>query len=446
MDYLLDEDMYDNEVEYFFSLHGPRFEYMNKMMAISLGKKFGREFRAVRILNAWPGKQYDIPNYIVLNKKAYALAEELKKPVVYLPDYEDVNVEFSRSEFIAGIANELLKKQKTVYVYPFTTSFLRLPKAVFTILGPDSELASVFDNKVNQHKLFNELGLPCNYAKIYDDEQSLIEHESEIVPCYLSAAYTSGGNESGLIYDKQMLHEFLAKIRPMNKKNHFVVADIFEDLLFAPNVNALICNNGEVYILVLSDQILHGNRYLGNIFPSDVNQGQKDQIYAITKKLGVHLSGKGYRGLFGCDFLINKKGDLVVVDLNPRHQGGYACNALTLETVGISLTEIELSALFDKEVQLSQQDLNNSMHYSWGHSKMVPSEKGQVIQNEYHQGSMADTFINLGNSFVTEFYKEGSVFIDGYIGYQVHTAESRIELEENMREVRKVFDSRVLGL
>jgi hypothetical protein len=92
MDFSLDDDIYSNDITYFFSLHGPRFESMNQAMAISLSTKFGKEFRAIRILNAWPSKQYDYGNYIVLNKQSYKLAKQLKKPVVYLPDYEDVNV------------------------------------------------------------------------------------------------------------------------------------------------------------------------------------------------------------------------------------------------------------------------------------------------------------------------------------------------------------------
>ncbi|HET9174454.1 MAG TPA: hypothetical protein VFN56_04195, partial [Candidatus Saccharimonadales bacterium] len=67
MDYQLDDDVYTNDVQYFFSLHGPRFEYMNNAMAASLSKKFGEEFRPIRILNAWPSKTYASPNYIVLN-------------------------------------------------------------------------------------------------------------------------------------------------------------------------------------------------------------------------------------------------------------------------------------------------------------------------------------------------------------------------------------------
>ena len=223
--------MYINNVEYFFSLHGPRFEYMNNAMAASLSKRFGKEFRPIRILNAWPSKAYDNGNYVILNKKGKKLTKDLGKSVVYLPEYEDVNVEFKQSEAIQEIAVKLLKKQKTVFVYPFTTSFLDLLPDIFTVLGPSSKLAKKYDDKVCQTELFELLDLPRNNARVFKDEESLIANEANIIPCYLSAAYTSGGNESGLIYDTKMLHEFLARLRPVNKRSHFLVADIFEEAI-----------------------------------------------------------------------------------------------------------------------------------------------------------------------------------------------------------------------
>jgi len=446
MDCLLDQDIYTNDINYFFSLHGPRFEYMNRAMARTLSKRFGKEFRPIRILNAWPSKHYNSPNFIVLNKRAYKLAKELGKPVVFLPDYEDVNLEFSQDSFISELAKKLLKKQDTVFVYPFTTAFLDLPTATYTVLGANAELAKNLDNKINQIKLFKKLGLPSNNTRIYESESDLLEHEYDVVPSYISAAYTSGGNESGLIFSPEMLRGFLAKLRVINKKNSFLVSDIFEDIVLAPNVNALVTSDGNVFTLVLSDQILEGNRYLGNIYPSAVSNANKDKIYSITDKVGKYLASQGYRGLFGCDFLINKNDELVVVDLNPRHQGGYVCNGLALQTKGVSLTDLELSVLMDEDVQISQQDLDKYIGFAWSHSKIVPSEKGQVIKKEFHQSSIEDPFSAISRSFITGFYKKDSIFVDGYVGYQVQTANTREELEEQALRQRENFDTKVFGL
>lgn len=446
MDYLLDDDIYTNDVEYFFSLHGPRFEHMNKAMSISLSNKYGKEYRPIRILNAWPGTDYKSPNYIVLNEMGYRLAKKMKKPVVFLPDYEEVNAEFSQSSLIVEIAERLKEKQKTIFVYPFTTSFLDLPAHMFTVLGPNSELTKYLDNKINQFKLFKKLNLPCNTARIFETEQNLLAHEKEVVPCYISATYTSGGNESGLIYSSEMLHEFLEQLRPINKTSSFVVADIFENIVLAPNVNALTTSDGKVFTLVLSDQILQGNRYLGNIYPSEVSETNKKKICAITNKIGMYLADQGYRGLFGCDFLINKSGELIVVDLNPRHQGGYGCNGLYLSKQGISLTDAELSVFLDEATPVTQQEIDNHQDFAWLHRKIVPYEKGQEIHQELHKNSIEEPFDSIGSSFITEFYEQGSIFIDGYVGYQVHTAKKRDDLGPRASYYKELFDAEVFGL
>lgn len=444
MDLLLDEDIFTNDINYFFSLHGPRFEYMNNSMAASLTKRFGKKFRPIRILSAWPGKHYGKENYIVLNEKGYEYSEELGKPAVYLIDYEDVNVEFARNKTIQGIAEKLLAKQDTVFVYPFTTSFLDLPADVFTVLGPDSTLAKKYDSKISQVRLFEQLNLPRNNVKIIEDEATLLEQQAEILPCYLSAAYTSGGSESGLIYDTKMLHDFLAQLRPVNKQDRFLAADIFEDLVLAPNVSALITARGETYVLVIADQILQDNRYLGNLYPSLATKKQLELIHDITTTLGNHLAAEGYRGLFGCDFLINQRGDLVVVDLNPRHQGGYVCNGLALKQKGIRLTDIELATLQGEEVALSQNELDNELGFAWSHSKLIPDTAGWTICDEYLLNDIEKPFEVIGESFVAEFYKKGSIVIDGYIGYQVQTAHSRDQLEAKMQHAKKQYEFHVL--
>lgn len=446
MDYRLDDDIYVNDVEYFFSLHGLRFEAMNSMMARSLSQKYGKEFRAISVLNAWPSIKYDHSNYIILNEKGYNLSLELKKPVVLLPDYEDVNAEFCRSKYVRDIADHLLKKQKTIYVFPFTTAFLNLPQDTYTVLGPQESVAREFDSKANQLSLFNKLGLPCNVARVYDNETSVLEHQNEIVPCYLSATYTSGGSESGLIYSVEMLHEFLGKLRDINRPSPFIASEIFEDIVLAPNVNALITSTGDVEVLVIADQILHGNRYLGNTFPSEASAEHVQQIHEVTQTIGKYLASRQYRGLFGCDFLINKKGELVVVDLNPRHQGGYVCNALYLQTCGVDLTSIELDTILDIPVILPHDVYEASPNYAWGHSKISPSDSGQSIRKELQSGSIIDAFVSRNDSFVTEFYKKGSIFIAGYIGYQVVVRETLDEVREELATNKGNFEAQVLGV
>lgn len=168
-------------------------------------------------------------------------------------------------------------------------------------------------------------------------------------------------------------------------------------------------------------------------------------MYEITTTLGKYLASVGYKGIFGCDFLINKAGKLVVVDLNPRHQGGYACNGLAMEKIGLELTDIELATLLNVNLNLSQEKLDAYLGFAWAHSKLVPPAKDAVIRNEYQLGSFEEPFTHIGSIFMSEFYQQGSIFKAGYVGYQLQTEKDYAALRTNMLSAKEAFNSQVLG-
>ena len=427
MDYRLEKDILTNKTRYFFSLLGPRFEIMNELMADSLSRHFGCEYKPIYIFSSHPNRHFIKENYIILNEHAYDIERNLKENVVYLQEYEDLNEEFLSSPFIKKLSDQLFKKQGQVPIYSFTTSFLKVNDPRWLIIGPSPRIATYYDNKIKHYELFEKLNLPRNKARIFKNKDDLLR-KNHTFPGYITASYTSGGNESGLIYSKKMLENFLSRLRNINAKDGFLVADIFEHIVTMPNVNAIVTGKNRTYVLVISDQIMRGNRYLGNIYPSSISPKHIRQVKQITKKIGNHLSKEGYRGLFGCDFLINKNGKLVVIDLNPRRQGGYACNTLALRALGINLTDIELLCALGKvsKANLVYDDIQ--FPAVWAHSKAKPHDPGQRIVKEIKKGDMTSIFLRQGGEYRGTFYVKDSIFIDGYIGYIVATGKNREEL------------------
>src|SRR3989344_633344 len=100
MDYRLEKDILTNKTRYFFSLLGPRFETMNELMAESLSRRFGCQYKPIYIFSSHPNKYFAKENYIVLNEQAYRVESDVKENVIYLQEYEDLNEEFIRSPFI----------------------------------------------------------------------------------------------------------------------------------------------------------------------------------------------------------------------------------------------------------------------------------------------------------------------------------------------------------
>lgn len=431
MDYRLEKDILTNKTQYFFSLLGPRFETMNELMADSLSRHFGRQYKPIYIFSSHPNKYFAKENYIVLNKQAYSVENDVKENVIYLQEYEDLNQEFVQSTFIKKLADGLLKKQEQLPIYSFTTSFLKVENPRWLILGPSPKISTFYDNKAQHYELFEKLNLPRNEARIYENKNELLK-KNHTFPGYITASYTSGGNESGVIYSREMLNNFLSRLRAVNTKNRFLVASIFEHIVTMPNVNAIVTGKNKTSVLVISDQIMRGTRYLGNIYPSSISQKHIEQIKKITIKIGNYLSRKGYRGVFGCDFLINDKGKLVVIDLNPRRQGGYACNALALKSVGVNLTDIELSCALGEISKIDLAYENIQYPKVWAHSKVKPYDPGQHINREIKKGNMMRIFSEFKGNYHGMFYKKDSIFIDGYIGYIVATGNNRKDVSERV--------------
>src|SRR3972149_7693275 len=112
MDYSLVKDILTNRTRYFFSLLGPRFETMNELMADSLSRHFGHQYKPIYTFSSHPNKYFAKENYIVLNEQAYRVEDDVKESVIYLQEYEDLNQEFTHSTFIKKLADGLLKKQE----------------------------------------------------------------------------------------------------------------------------------------------------------------------------------------------------------------------------------------------------------------------------------------------------------------------------------------------
>jgi hypothetical protein len=165
----------------------------------------------------------------------------------------------------------------------------------------------------------------------------------------------------------------------------------------------------------------------------------KNQIIEVTQKIGTYLAKEGYRGLFGLDFLLNIEGELVVVDLNPRRQGGYGCNLLALNSLGIDLFELELKTTLREETPLNLPVDGANIPYVWAHSKVKPSDPGQCVRDERQFGDLETIFTSPSGQYGATFSTKGSVFIDGYTGYAAVTGQDRKqvvkELEDNISEL-----------
>lgn len=414
IEYKLDSNVFLNETNYFLTLLDGRFDLINKYLKYALEKKYGVEFNPIYVS---PNKLHDKfkkNNYIIINSQATG---ELN--TILIPEHEDLNLDVSNSRFIRKLLSLLSGKQNSIFINTFTTSFLKLEVDNVVYLGPDPHTSNYFDSKVNQRLLLNRLCLPTPKGKIYnvfDEVESLFKHK-KINDFFISAEYGSGGHEVGAIRNYLDLREFKTNIREKNLENRFVVTEILNKKK-SPNSTAIILEENIVLVLSISDQIEDGKKYLGNIYPSKVNYSTQKKLIEYTRTIGQELSKNGYRGFFGCDFVITPNDDCYIVDINPRKQGGFLCNFLMFKKIMpkgfLNLVELELNAILGEKIEYDLFPFENpEINFYWAHSKIQPTNKNSVIKDELLVNGEEECFEKIGTCFIKSFFPEGHTFING---------------------------------
>ncbi len=423
-----------NDAQYFVTFLADRFYPLNERFARAFEKRFGGVWKPIYILSGMPNELFRPENFLIVNRQHHP-------GTVCLQDYEDQNVEFSTSPKVKKMLKTLLKKQGRLFIVPFTASHLTIKMSGLTVIAPRADLAKKYDNKIEHIKLFERLGVATHRYAIFKNADDLRRHAPHLPACYLSAPFTSGGAEAGFVYGPADVEKFLTSLREVNAKGAILATRIVKDIILAPNVNAIVLGKDKVEVIAVADQVLHGNAYLGNIYPSKASKAMRAKMIEATKIVGRYLSRLGYRGLFGIDFLIDRKGGMYATDLNPRRQGGYFCNVLMSKKVDLVDLEVAV-ALGEKIPAITMKDFQCA--FAWGHSKIKPHGKARKIRKVLKNGDAEDPFHEVGAEFSAIFYEKDSVMESGSAGYYVVSGKSRstvakkTELEPE-RILKRVF-------
>lgn len=440
IEYELDPNILLNKTNYFLTLLYGRFDIINNYLKQALEKKYDIEFDPIYVLPNKLQDKFKKSNYIIINSQLKASNDNgyLK---ILIPEHEDLNLDVSNSKFIKELLL-LLKKQNNIFINTFTTSFLELDVDNIVYIGPDPFISKYFGSKINQRLLLNRLCLPTPKGKIYNDfgEVESLFKEEKMDNFFIYSEYSSGGYEVGVIRNYSDLIEFKNNIREKNLKNRFVVTEILNKKI-SPNSTAIVLDDNKVSVLSISDQIEKGTKYLGNIYPSKVNYSTQKKLIEYTRTIGQELSKEGYRGFFGCDFVITPDENCYIVDINPRKQGGFLCNFLMFKKIMpkgfLNLVELELNAILREIIEYDLSAFENpEINFYWAHSKIQPINKNSVIKSELLENGEEECFEKIGTCFIKSFFPEGYTFINGSL--LGHIIKTGINYENLLSEIFKI--------
>ncbi len=439
----LDIMSYDTKgMHFFLSVLDPRFSLANTYLSYYLESIFSCPF---------------VPIYI----RPYCTVEDDQKAInlssdfnsIFIPEHEDFNIIFSSSPVVSELCSRLFQTQGEIFLSCFSTAFLKISDSRLIPIGPKPALATKYDSRINQWALLESLDIPTPQGCIYESFEEVEEawNKGKYQSFFIYAEYSSGGFEVGKIEGKNNLERYKAHIRPKNLKNRFIVAEIL-DVWLSPNSAAIVVDKETVIVLSISDQILDGVRYIGNIYPSILADTELEKkLIDYTREIGYALAKEGFRGLFGCDFVVTKEKSYYVVDINPRKQGGYICNVLMWEKNKPKgypgLVELEFNAVIGKKIGYNFEMFENpKLSFYWAHAKIKPYKKNMIIHSEIHDNSEEDCFNTVGIHFAKSFFPKGSYFIDGsMVGYGIMSDNHYDNLLLNLSRLREYMAKKIEG-
>lgn len=271
-------------------------------------------------------------------------------PVACRPPAAAFMAAVSSNEAVHRLIARVLVNQEELYLSMFESVAEMTLDSVdgVVLLGPDKATARHYNSKTVQ---FRELaghvplvpGEICRGLRALEERTEALRH-SWPEGIFVSAAYSAAGANSAITHN---LQDVLEKFT--DPEGEYVITRYLPHQL-DPTVLAVVANGDDVYVAGVADQhIVDGNKFVGSSFPSRVSEGQAAQLHAHTVAAGRLLGRAGYRGIFGCDYLVDNHGGIWFLEINARKQGTTFEFCCTLEhnlpSGAANLLELEYHAV-----------------------------------------------------------------------------------------------------
>jgi len=297
----------------------------------------------------------------------------------------------SASATVRSLIAAILENQPELYLSLFESVVEMTLDAIkgVSILGPDKAIARHWNSKLVQ---FSELTkvVPMVEGEICRGLPALLTRTAVLRDSwpdgiFVSAAYSAAGINSAVTRSQdEVRRRFTAA-----DSDYLITRYIPHDL--DPTVLAVVANADDVYIAGIADQhIVDGNRFVGSSFPSQVTADQAALLRTYTIAAGRALGSAGYRGIFGCDYLIDHQGGIWFLEVNARKQGTTFEFCCTLEqnlpAGAPSLLELECHAVLHGRFPpgtVAMDDNRRQLHWETYNHKVAAAVRtsGYIPQN-----------------------------------------------------------------
>lgn len=251
---------------------------------------------------------------------------------------------------VLDIIERILTQQSELFLFMFESlpemTLDRLPN-VF-LLGPEKTLARKLNNKAFQFELLQDkipvvdFRICASLAELMDISASLYRTWSDGI--FISRPYSAAGAASAITRCRQDIKEKFGDRDSAFLLSRYMVHD------HDPTVLAVVASPNDVYIAGVADQCIEGgNRFVGSTWPSRLPRKKLEELYQYTREVGRVIGKLGYRGIFGCDYIVDRDEQVKFIEINARKQGTTLefCHSLAqiLPVGSPSLPELEYCAV-----------------------------------------------------------------------------------------------------
>ena len=277
-------------------------------------------------------EQYDYANVIVINPLAQEKFFNVRQKYSCRVPGPTFMRAVSESPTVVKLIRRLLERQDKVYMYMYESLKEMSLDDIdgVHILGPKSLVAHTLNNKICQYENFGEAVPIPEFAvcRGLDDLQTTTDTlwDAWKDGIFVTTAYSAAGTNSLVA---RSWNEIGAKF---TTGDYLYLASRYRPHRYDPTVLAVVANENDVYVAGVADQRIEGgNRFTGSTYPSVLSEALQTQLYAMTRRVGRKLGQAGYRGIFGCDYVVDDNNDILFVEVNARKQGTTLEFCCTLE-------------------------------------------------------------------------------------------------------------------
>ncbi len=233
-----------------------------------------------------------------------------------------------------------------------------LAKLGVKIIGTDVEAIEKAENRDAFERVMKKLKLLQPRGEAVTNIEDGIKVAKEIgYPVLVRPSYVLGGRAMQIVGNQKALEKYLKTAVEINKKQPVLVDKyiVGKEL----EVDA-VCDGKDVFVPGIMEHVEKTGIHSGDsisIYPTfSVSKEAKQKILDYTVKLGL---GIGIVGLYNIQFIVDKKEDVYVIEVNPRSSRtvpfiskstGYSLADIgTLVMLGKSLKEQGIKEVYPKE-------------------------------------------------------------------------------------------------